>query len=177
MSIKNHFLAALSAVAFVGFASCEPAFPQAQIQNVVSYTLYAAGPCDSRQYIPGFIGSKTNWFSSPGSSIDAAQNTSGVPMPNADLWIISAALNVVYTGEADQSYSMAMSGISNGLGGDYLIPKFSGSDTRSITFPQGTGMLLKYGDISSLHIDMHVWCVAPLQSWQGTLTIYTIPVQ
>ena len=172
MSISRTLLA-LAAALLLSTASACAQF--AQMQNVVSYTLYADGPCDAQQYIPAYMGSQATWFSSAGKTIDAAQNTSGTPMPNSDLWIVGAALNVVYTGEADPSQSMAMAGVANGVGGDYLIPKFQGSDTRSVSFPAGTGMLLRYGNVGALHVDMHIWCAAPLQSWQGTLTLFTVP--
>jgi hypothetical protein len=152
-----------------------------QIENVVSYTAYADGPCTGFDMIPAFIGTSTTWFSrdgSRGAHIMGPEETAGYPFPKENLWILGYGFTVEYPG-LDPSYypsTMAMAGVLNQLGGDYLVPKFSGPGTKQGMFPLGYGMALVYGDIVNHHVDMHVRCPAVQGAgWNGTLTIYTVP--
>lgn len=148
----------------------------AELRNVVSYTLYAAGPCDGQNYIPAFIGSRSTWFSPEGSMIDA--KASGTAMPDdRDLWVIGASLTVEYL-ELDPKYfaaAWAYSGIANDLGGDVINPKVIGPATNTVMFPPRAAMKLASGDIGRRHIDVHISCPsAGKATWRATLTVYTV---
>lgn len=150
---------------------------RAQIQNVVSYTMYADGQCTGAEMIPAFIGKQVKWFSAPGGNIMGPDKVSGMGFPAGNLWVIGVALNVEYPGldPTLYPYTMAMSGIENGLGGDYLVPKFAEPGTRQMMFPLGFAMALVNGDIASRHVDMHISCPASQgATWNGTLTLYTV---
>ena len=146
------------------------------MQNIVTYTVYADGPCNNQEMIPAFIGKQTHWFSAPGGNIMGPDKVSGMPFPNSDLWVLGYGLSVQYLG-MDPSlypYSFAMTGIENGLGGDYLSAgKLIGPGDNEIMFPLGFAMALTYGDISQRHVDMHINC--PQGYWYATLTLYTVP--
>jgi hypothetical protein len=161
-------------------------------QNVVSYTLYAAGPCDGKNYLPAFSGSQAAWLSQPGTEINAKTSDAVIP-DDRDLWIVGAALHVAYPNlnAEDQYRAWAMSGLLNGLGGDYLVPRFSGPGTETVMFPPGFAMRLAAGDMSKRHVDVHISCppASPrnwflslftrrkVPMWQATLTLYTVPAE
>ena len=171
------------------------AFPAMSMTNIVSYTVYADGPCDGVEYVPAFIGTEKTWFSKIGGKMAGPQTVSGTPFPAKDLMVIGYAFNVQYSSLFGQppmntntvertpsgkylvmgaSDTMAMAGIKNSFGGDYLSPKEIGPGTWTQMFPAGTGMTLTYGPIQNHHVDMHVRCDGG-GTWNATLTLYTVP--
>lgn len=168
--------AVLAPVALASLLATETACAQIAIENIVSYTVYADGSCTGTDAIPAFIGTQTTWFSAAGGHIMGPDKVSGYPFPKGDLWILGFGFNVEYTNMVAEMYpyTMAMAGVENGLGGDYLVPKFAGPATKQVMFPLGFAMRLVNGDISSHHVDMHVSCPTG-GDWNATLTLYTAP--
>src|SRR6266545_4944119 len=100
-----------------------PQLRQQPLQNIVSYTLYAHGPCDALEHVPMFIGNQRRF---QGEEASEKLYLAEPYMPKRDLWIIGAVLSMHYHGlsEDQKRTAWCLAGVANRLGGDYLVPIF-----------------------------------------------------
>ena len=147
------------------------------IVEVNSYTFYAQGPADGREHVPMWIGSEMEWWGENNEKENPQFIIQSQPLPERDLWVIGAALTIRHTSMPPEAIatSWAMAGIA-GSGGDYLIPIFTGTNTKIIMFPPGHAMRLRFATTGHNHVDFHVYCPNSRHGvWFGHLTIWTVP--